>query len=249
VWIQQTVLDEDGFLAVTQPMGEDTVLQKQISDGAVDSLLDQDLIPSVVADTARPYLQDAAVALTGTAAYQEIWDDSMVSLHAGLLEEGSTPLEVDLTPAGDDLLSTVEEKLPIDVSIPRPDDLTVTIATVPDIPVLRVAADVVPWTVWSGPLALLLAAAAIAISPSRLGTLGGVGVGAILVAGVYAALAWGIEVLVPDSLDQVSIVGPMVQGFEATLSADLLPQAAILGGTGALAVVVAVLLRAVLRRS
>jgi hypothetical protein len=41
----------------------------------------------------------------------------------------------------------------------------------------------------------------------------------------------------------------MVQGFEATLSADLLPQAAILGGTGALAVVVAVLLRAVLRRS
>jgi hypothetical protein len=173
----------------------------------------------------------------------------MVSLHAGLLEEGSTPLEVDLTPAGDDLLSTVEEKLPIDVSIPRPDDLTVTIATVPDIPVLRVAADVVPWTVWSGPLALLLAAAAIAISPSRLGTLGGVGVGAILVAGVYAALAWGIEVLVPDSLDQVSIVGPMVQGFEATLSADLLPQAAILGGTGALAVVVAVLLRAVLRRS
>src|SRR5699024_1898939 len=65
---------------------------------------------------------------------------------------GRLPLEVDMAPAIDRILEPVEQNLPVE--IPRPEDPTVTLATVPDAPLLTGLSAVSPWAQWAGPVAL-----------------------------------------------------------------------------------------------
>lgn len=247
-WLQQHVVERAGFLEIAEPMGEDASTQHALTDAAVDELLSSDVIPSSVRGTVAPYAKEQAASFTTTSAYQEMWDDSMDSVHEGLFASGDTPIEVDLSPAVDSLMDPIEEKLPFGITLPRPDHPTVTLTTIPDLPALRAAAQVLPYASWALPVMIVLMVLALLVADRRRAALLGAGIATLVAGAIGLLLAAGIGVLVPASVDGAGFLGPIVQGFEARFSADIAPRATVMTGVGAGIIVVGAVLLAVVRR-
>ncbi|MGY5763980.1 hypothetical protein ACXET9_02105 [Brachybacterium sp. DNPG3] len=233
VWIEDNVVDQDGFLAVAEPLADDAALQRTLSDSAVDELLDSDVVPGWITEQLTPIAQEQAAKAADTEAYATTWRTTMASLHTALFTAGDSPLDVDLAPTIDVILTGAEDYLPID--LPRPDSAVVTLATVPDVPLLRYATVLDPWAGRLGPIALGLAVAALLIARHRRTMLLLAGVAALAAGGLTYVMAANVETLIPDAADQASFIGPIIQVFEQQLAADVTAPAVILAGAGALA--------------
>lgn len=249
VWIEQNVVDQDGFLAITQPLAEDATFQRAVTDSAVEEALDHDVVPGVVADRAAPMLQEQAPRLTGTTAYTEMWDAAMVELHGALFTPGASPLDVDLLPLIDSLLTGVEDALPLVDDLPRPGEATVTLASIPDVPLLNHATVLDPWAHRAGPIALGLAVLAVLVAGHRRLMLTLAGLGALLAGLATWLLATRITDIVPDAVDQAMFLGPIVQVFEQRFAAEVMPQGVVLLGAGALVTAAGLVLIGLRRRS
>ena len=247
-WIERNVVDQEGFLAITQPLAEDATLQRSLTDSAVDEALDHELVPGFVSDRATPLLQEQASKVTGTEAYTEVWDRAMVELHGALFTPGASPLDVDLLPLIDSLLTGVEDTLPLIDDLPRPWDASVTLASIPDVPLLHRATVLDPWAHRTGPIALGLAVLAVLVAGHRRLMLTLAGIGAVLAGLATWLLTTRIEGLVPDAVDQAVFLGPIVQVFEQRFAAEVMPQGVIMLGAGALVAAVGLVLIG-LRRS
>jgi hypothetical protein len=232
VWLDRHVVDRDGFLAITQPLADDAKTQQELSDAAVETILEDDRIPGWVAQRATPLLQDQAPRLTGTEVYGELWGATMIELHSALFTAGPQPLEVDLLPVIDALLEEVEGAIPWE--IPRPGQASFTLATIPDLPLLLRVQSLAPWAHWAGPLAGILALLAVLLSAHRRSMLALAGVAGILAGALTCLLAGQIATLVPDALDRADFLGPIVTTFEAHFTAVVMPQGVIMLGAGAL---------------
>ena len=233
-WIERNVVDQEGFLAITQPLAEDATLQRSLTDSAVDEALDHELVPGFVSDRATPLLQEQASKVTGTEAYTEVWDRAMVELHGALFTPGASPLDVDLLPLIDSLLTGVEDTLPLIDDLPRPGEASVTLASIPDVPLLHRATVLDPWAHRTGPIALGLAVLAVLVAGHRRLMLTFAGIGAVLAGLATWLLTTRIEGLVPDAVDQAVFLGPIVQVFEQRFAAEVMPQGVIMLGAGAL---------------
>lgn len=245
-WIDRNVVEQSGFLAITEPLAADEAIQRDISDSAVEKVLDDDRIPGWVADQLAPLIQDQAPKLTGTQGYATLWDGTMRDLHEGLFTSGASDLEVDLSPVIEQMLDAVDGSLP--VKIPRPENATITLTTIPDVPVLTTAQTVAPWFSWAGPAALVLAALALLVAAHRRAMLALAGVAGIIAGALTCLLAGTIGTLVPNSIDQADFLGPIVQAFETQFAADVMPQGVIILGVGALIATVGLVLVGVHRR-
>ena len=234
VWIERNVVDQDGFLAITQPLSSAATLQRSLTDSAVDEALDHELVPGFVSDRATPLLQEQASKVTGTEAYTEVWDRAMVELHGALFTPGASPLDVDLLPLIDSLLTGVEDTLPLIDDLPRPGEASVTLASIPDVPLLHCATVLDPWAHRTGPIALGLAVLAVLVAGHRRLMLTLAGIGAVLAGLATWLLTTRIEGLVPDAVDQAVFLGPIVQVFEQRFAAEVMPQGVIMLGAGAL---------------
>lgn len=233
-WIERNVVDQEGFLAITQPLAEDATLQRSLTDSAVDEALDHEVVPGFVADRATPLLQEQASKVTGTEAYTEVWDRAMVELHGALFTPGASPLDVDLLPLIDSLLTGVEDTLPLVDDLPRPGEASVTLASIPDVPLLHRATVLDPWAHRAAPIALGLAVLAVLVAGHRRLMLTLAGIGAVLAGLATWLLTTRIEGLVPDAVDQAVFLGPIVQVFEQRFAAEVMPQGVIMLGAGAL---------------
>lgn len=245
-WVHDNVVDRDGFLAVTAPLADDPEFQRTMSDSAVDEILGGDRVPGWLQDRLTPLAEEQAAKLTGTDVYGELWEASMSELHHALFTPGASPLEVDLAPAIDRILEPVEQHLPVE--IPRPEDPTVTLATVPDVPLLTGLSVVSQWAHWAGPVALGLLALALLIGGHRRTLLALAGLGGILAGAAVWWLGTRVEAVVPDAVDQAVFLGPIVQEFELRFQAAMTPQGVILLGAGALATAIGVVLMGLHRR-
>lgn len=246
VWVDDHVVDQDGFLEITQPLSDDPGAQRQLSDAAIEQILDDDRIPGWAADSIAPILQEQAPKLTGSALYAQIWDRTMLDLHDALFTPGQQDLDVDLVPVIDELLGAVEEKLPLE--LPRPENASFTLASIPDIPLLDQLTAVSPWFSWAGPVAGMLALLALLLAAHRRTFLALTGVGGILAGGAVCLLAARIQSLVPDAIDRADFLGPIVSAFEADFHSALLPQGVIMLGVGALVAAVGLVLVGLRRR-
>ncbi|MGP9537695.1 hypothetical protein ACT3SP_06760 [Brachybacterium sp. AOP43-C2-M15] len=231
-WFHDHVVEREGFLAVTVPLAEDPAFQRTLSDSAVDKVLGEERVPGWIQDRLTPLAEEQAENLTGTDVYATMWAATMAELHGALFAPGASDLEVDLSPAIERILTPVEEHLP--VTIPRPEETTVTLATIPDVPLLPVLSSVTPWAQWAGPAALVLLAAALLIAAHRRTMTALAGLGGILAGSAVWWLGAQIRTVVPDAVDQTAFLGPIVQVFEGRFETAMVPQGVILLGAGAL---------------
>lgn len=246
-WLHDNVVEREGFLAIAEPLADDPALQRAVSDGAVDTILGDERIPGWIEDRLSPLAEEQAEDLTGTEAYATMWRATMSELHHALFTPGASALDVDLGPAIDRILAPVEERLPLE--IPRPQDATVTLATVPDAPLLTGLAAVSPWASWAGPAALVLLVASLVVATHRRTMLALAGLGGILAGAAVWGIGARVQTLVPDSVDQATFLGPIVQVFQDHFRAAMTPHGVILLGAGALVMSAGLVLVGLHRRS
>ena len=246
-WLHHHVVEREGFLAITEPLAEDPDFQRTMSDSAVETLLGDERIPGWIEESLTPLAEEQAAALTGTGVYATLWNATMSELHGALFSPGASDLDVDLAPVIDRILTPVEEKLPIE--IPRPEDATITLASIPDVPLLTRASAVTPWAQWTGPAALVLLALALLIASHRRALLIMAGLGGILAGAGVWWIGEQVEAVVPDSIDQAAFLGPVVQVFEGHFQAAMMPQGVIMLGAGALVTAAGLVLVGLHRRS
>lgn len=246
-WIAEHVVDEDGFLALTQPLADDPDFRATLTDQAVDALLEKGHVPGWIAERVEPVAREQAQQLAATDASDEIWRAAMVEVHTAILTPGADDIVVDLAPAADALLARVEEAVPL-LDLDAPASLPVTIAQMPASPLLEGAVRLAPWAGRIGAAALVCAVLALLVAGHRRAALIGAGVAAVLAGAAVWVLGAQITVLVPDRLDQAAFLGPLLQVLEARFTADLEPQALVMAGAGAGAIVLGAVALAVLPR-
>ena len=245
-WFHDHVVERDGFLALTEPLSKDPELQRTLSDSAVESILDGSRLPGWAEERLTPVAEEQAAELTGTGVYTAMWEATMAELHGALFTPGPSDLDVDLGPAIDRILAPVEDVLPF--QIPRPDDATVTLASIPDVPLLTHVSVVTPWASWAGPAALGLAVCALLLAAHRRTMLAVAGLGAMLAGAGVWWLGRRIEAVVPDAIDQAAFLGPIVQVFQEHFRVAMMPQGVVLLGAGALVTALGLVLVGVHRR-
>lgn len=234
MWLADNVVEQDGFLAITEPLSADTALQRELSDAAVTEILSDDRIPGWLADTLEPIAQDKAAELTRGAGYAEVWSATTSDLHTGLTTPGESTLEADVAPMVDELLTGIDEHLPLGLTIPRPESVPVPLATVPDLPWMARVLVLAPHVEWLGIAAGVLLLLGLVVAAHRRAMLALAGVMVALAGGAVWLLTQRLEQLVPDAIDQADFIGPIVQVFETRMAADLVPQVVLLVGAGAL---------------
>lgn len=245
-WLQDHVVDREGFLAIAQPLGEDPDFQRTLSDQAVDLVLGDERVPGWIQERLTPLAEEQAARATGTAVYTDLWDATMVQVHEALFTPGASDVVVDLGPFVDDVLTGAEENLPID--LPRPDDASFTLVTIPDVPLVQRAAVLDPWGGRLGPIALALAVIAVLVGAHRRTLLLVAGLAGLGAGGIALLIATRIADIVPDAVDRAVFLGPIVQVFEQRMAADVAGQAVLLLGGGALVAALGLALMGLHRR-
>lgn len=241
-WVQTHVVDERGFLAIAEPLGGNPAFQEDVSDAAVEGVMDQVEVPRVVRSMVRPAVEDQAKRLMQSAAFGTIWAGSMDDLHAVLLDPSGGTVRADLNPYVDELVAPVGDTLGVDLDVPEADLLRLDIVSIPASPwpgrivAFAGASSWLPWAGFGSAALALLVARRRSVALLMLGA-------AVLIGGVALMLVTqGISALVPDAAEQARVVGTLVRAFEMRLGQDMVLPSAELMGAGALALVVALVL-------
>lgn len=243
VWVERNLVDQEGFLEITQPLADDPDFRADLADDAVDALLDHDAIPDWIAERIDPIAREQATRFTGTDLYATLWERTMIEVHESLFASGTRDVVVDLAPAVDSIITAVEDIVPI-VDLESPETVPVTVATIPDLTILEKANLLDPWAGRLGWIALGCALLGIVVAAHRRTTLLAAGIGTLVAGAADWILSRRIEEIVPDSADQAAFLGPLLQVFEDRFTAEIGEQALILGGAGAGVIVTAILLLA-----
>jgi hypothetical protein len=95
MWVDRNIVQEDGFVELTAPLGKDSAFQQRLAAAAVNSF-SSDQIPEAIVDLVRPILEDAAQSLTGLPGYPDAWTETLRRSHRLSFTDPITlPAEVD----------------------------------------------------------------------------------------------------------------------------------------------------------
>ena len=98
MWVDRNIVQEDGFVALTAPLGKDPAFQQRLATAAVDSLVSGGRIPEAVTELVRPVLENAAQSLTALPGYSDAWAETLRRSHRLTFADPSTlPPEADAT--------------------------------------------------------------------------------------------------------------------------------------------------------
>ncbi|MEV5051875.1 hypothetical protein [Arthrobacter sp. LAR12-1-1.1] len=98
MWVDRNIVQEDGFVALTAPLGKDPAFQQRLATAAVDGVASSAGIPQALTELARPVLDNAAQSLTGLPGYSEAWAETLRKSHRLTFADPSTlPPEIDGT--------------------------------------------------------------------------------------------------------------------------------------------------------
>jgi hypothetical protein len=95
MWVDRNIVQEDGFVALTAPLGQDPAFQRRLAAAAVNSF-SSDQIPGPVVELVRPILEDAAQSLSGLPGYSDAWTETLRKSHRLSFSDPNTlPAEMD----------------------------------------------------------------------------------------------------------------------------------------------------------
>lgn len=81
IWVDRNIVQEDGFVALTAPLGQDPAFQRRLAGAAVVSSGAEEQIPESAAELVQPVLGRAAESLTWIPGYPEAWAETLRRSH------------------------------------------------------------------------------------------------------------------------------------------------------------------------
>lgn len=80
IWVDSNVVQEDSFVALSAPLGQDQDFQQRLAAAAVGTI-DTSSVPDAVAGLVHPVVEAAAGSLTGLPGYQAAWEETLRKSH------------------------------------------------------------------------------------------------------------------------------------------------------------------------
>lgn len=195
MWVDRNVVQEDGFVALTTPMGADPAFQKRLVADTVDTLMTGGLIPDYLVALARPVLESAAESLTGHPEYPAAWTETMRKSHElsfadpGTLppEADATTLTMDIAPLVGLLAKQVAESTMLPVE--APDQLLINVGEPGQRPAMERVSAFAPLGYAAAAAAGIALVVALVVARRRWSVLAWTGAGALVLAGLWKLAA------------------------------------------------------------
>ncbi len=198
LWVDRNIVQEDGFVALTAPLGKDPAFQQRLAAAAVNSF-SSDQIQEPIAGMVRPILEDAARSLSGLPGYPEAWTETLRRSHRlSFTEPGTLPAEMngvsslalDVAP----LVGLVAKRLAAATGLPLegPEQVLIPVGQPSQRQVAERVAAYVPMgsaVALGAVIALLLALVA---ARRRWTVLAGAGVGALVLSALWTLVAGAV---------------------------------------------------------
>lgn len=89
IWLDRNVVQEDGFVALAAPLGTNSDFQQNLAAAAVGTI-DTSAVPGFLSDLVQPVLEDVAASLTGLPEYPQAWEESLRKSHRLSFAESGT---------------------------------------------------------------------------------------------------------------------------------------------------------------
>lgn len=80
IWLDRTIVQEQGFVELAAPLGKNPEFQQQLAVAAVGTI-DSGAVPGFFSDLIQPVLEDAASALTALPEYPAAWEETLRKSH------------------------------------------------------------------------------------------------------------------------------------------------------------------------
>jgi hypothetical protein len=221
-WVSTHLGDEDGYVELSSRLATDQELQSAFAAYLADDYVQRGVLPAALQGPATSALTGVARATANQPGFVEAWEQTQRDLHRSAFQDDDGPLTVSLRPLAAFVTERVGDVLPVSLKVP--DDLRATVGTAQD-------RDRLVWVDRSKTYALLglmivLVAATVCLvaARSRPVALAGLGVGALVTAGV---LRVATEMVVPELIDRAETLSPFARAVQSLLfnrAADSLTQ-------------------------
>lgn len=189
MWVDRNIVQEDGFVALTAPLGKDPAFQQRLASAAVGSL-GADRLPEALVELARPILDNAATSLASLPGYPEAWTETLRKSHRLSFADPSTlPPEVDgassLTLDVAPLVGLAAKQVADATSLPleAPDQVLINIGQSNQRQLVEQVSAFAPMGYAVGVGALIAFALAFVAARRRWTVLAGIGLGGLVLAG------------------------------------------------------------------
>ena len=90
IWVDRNVVQEDGFVALSGPLGQDADFQQRLAAAAVGTI-DTGSVPEALADLVQPVVESAAGSLTGLPGYPAAWEETLRKSHRLSFADPASP--------------------------------------------------------------------------------------------------------------------------------------------------------------
>lgn len=95
IWADRNIVQEDGFVALAAPLGQDAEFQQRLAVATVGTINTAG-IPDSLASLVKPVLETAAGKLTSSPGYPAAWEETLRKSHRlSFADPGSLPAEAD----------------------------------------------------------------------------------------------------------------------------------------------------------
>jgi hypothetical protein len=195
MWVDRNIVQEDGFVALTAPLGKDPAFQQRLAAAAVNSF-SPDQIPASVVELVRPVLEDAAQSLTGLPGYPEAWSETLRKSHRlSFADRNSSPADTDgvssLTLDVAPLVGLVAKRVAEATSLPleSPEQVLITIGQPNQRQIVERVSAYAPMGAAVAVGSAIAFVLALVAAKRRWTVLAGVGAGALILSGVWKLAA------------------------------------------------------------
>lgn len=196
IWVDRNILQEDGFVTLAAPLGQDPAFQRRLASAVVVSLGAEERIPEPFAELARPVLESAAQSLTGLPGYPDAWAETLRKSHrltfAGpdalpAQDGGATALTLDAAP----LVGLVAKQVTDITGLPLtvPDQVLIHIGQSSQRQSLEMVAAYVPLGYAVAACAAIAFLLAVVAARRRWAVLAWTGAGTLVLAGIWKLAA------------------------------------------------------------
>lgn len=210
MWVDRNIVQQEGFVAFTAPLGKDPVFQERLAAAAVGSL-GAEQIPAALSGLVTPILDSAARSLTSMPGYPEAWSETLRKSHQLNFTDPSAPpaetatsVTLDLAP----LVALVAKQVADATTLPleAPEQLLITIGQPEHRQLLDRVSAFAPMGYALAVGALIAFALAFVAARRRWTVLAGIGLGGLVLAAVWklAADAAGGAVTATSSGNEVA---------------------------------------------
>lgn len=254
LWVDRNIVQEEGFVALTAPLGQDPAFQQRLAAAAVNSF-SSDQIPAAMVELIRPVLEDAAQSLTGLPGYPEAWTETLRKSHRlSFADPGSLPAEMQgissLTLDVAPLVRLVAKRVAEATSLPleSPEQVLITIGQPGQRQVVEQVSAYAPMGYAVAVGSALAFALAFVAARRRWTVMAGAGAGALILSAVWTLAAGAVGRAVEGMSSGNAVAEIFKRDFVAASIAGFGQWTLAAAVAGAILLALAVLLGAVGRR-